>query len=475
MHELVQRFRSVAPAVDGWSIRICRENHDRLMVTRGVLQPVDLIVDLGAMITIRHNGGEGYAATSDLSASGLRAAAERARGWADQSAARALFNVDLAPLSTEKGTRHGPVQRPWSEVPLAERIALLQAASKAFEGDPTLVTWWSGVWASEVESLFATSAGGEIQQQAHFMAPTLRVIASDGSDSIMRSMGRSECRQGGVEVLDTVGFHDAGPRLARQARELLKAPQCPSGKMDVILAADQMVLQIHESIGHPLELDRILGDERNFAGTSFVQPEMFGSFQYGSEHLNITFDPDHEAQFASYGWDDDGTRAERSFVIKDGVLLRGLGGLTSQARSSLPGVASARSCRWSRPTLDRMANLNLEPGDSDLPGLIAQVEHGVYMESNLSWSIDDSRNKFQFGCEYARIIENGELGEVVKKPNYRGVSSAFWRGLKGVGSADEFRLMGTPFCGKGEPNQVIRVGHATPPCLFGDVDVFGGA
>lgn len=241
-----------------------------------------------------------------------------------------------------------------------------------------------------------------------------------------------------------------------------------------MLAPDQMVLQIHESIGHPLELDRILGDERNFAGTSFVTPDMFGTFRYGSELLNVTFDPTVSGQLASYGFDDEGTRAERRHLIRNGILERPLGGAVSQARAEMPGVANARACSWNRPPIDRMANLNVEAGDTPVDDLIGAIERGVYMETNVSWSIDDSRNKFQFGCEYGRMIVDGELAEVVRNPNYRGISQNFWRNLAAVGDADSLEVMGVPNCGKGEPNQVIFVGHASPPCHFADVEVFGG-
>ena len=245
--------------------------------------------------------------------------------------------------------------------------------------------------------------------------------------------------------------------------------------MDLLLAPDQMVLQIHESIGHPIELDRILGDERNYAGTSFVTQDMFGSYRYGSDLLNVTFDPTRPEQLASYGYDDEGTPALKEFIIKDGILLRPLGGAISQARADCAGVANARACSWNRPPIDRMANLNLEVGDSSFEEMVASVERGVFMQTNCSWSIDDSRNKFQFGCEYGRLIEDGQLKGLVKKPNYRGISATFWRNLKMVGDQETYLVMGTPNCGKGEPNQVVRVGHASPTCLFADVDVFGGA
>ena len=160
--------------------------------------------------------------------------------------------------------------------------------------------------------------------------------------------------------------------------------------------------------------------------------------------------------------------------IEGGILKRGIGGKLSQVRSGLPGVSCSRSSSWNRPPIDRMGNINLEPGEATLDDLISQVERGVYMETNCSWSIDDSRNKFQFGCEYGRLIENGKLTEVVKRPNYRGISANFWRNLKDVGNSSTMELLGTPYCGKGEPNQAIRVGHGSPSCLFTGIDVFGG-
>jgi predicted Zn-dependent protease len=236
-----------------------------------------------------------------------------------------------------------------------------------------------------------------------------------------------------------------------------------------------MMLQIHESIGHPLEIDRILGDERNYAGWSFVKPQDFGRLQYGSPLMNVSFDPTVAHEFASYAFDDNGVEARKEFLVKDGLLVRGLGGIESQARSSLPGVANARACSWNRPPIDRMANLNLEPGTSSLAEMIASIDRGVLMQTNRSWSIDDFRNQFQFGCEYAKLIENGKIVKTVRNPNYRGVTVSFWNSLKKVGDRSTFGVFGTPNCGKGEPNQMIHVGHASPACLFEAVEVFGGS
>ncbi|NJN23201.1 MAG: TldD/PmbA family protein, partial [Acaryochloridaceae cyanobacterium RL_2_7] len=177
----------------------------------------------------------------------------------------------------------------------------------------------------------------------------------------------------------------------------------------------------------------------------------------------------------SYAFDDAGLPATREYLIQEGKLLRGLGSSESQVRSQIDGVANFRATSWNRPAIDRMANLNLEPGDASFNDIISSIESGVYMESNQSWSIDDYRNKFQFGCEYAKKIENGKLTKTLRNPNYRGITNQFWGNLEKVGDASTLEVYGTPFCGKGEPNQCIRVGHASPVCAFKEIEVFGGA
>jgi len=474
---LEARFRKIAPEADYCSLRYQSETDEMVSVRQDVLMPVADGTDAGAMITVAQDGGIGYAATSDLTASGLREAARRALRWAKRSAGRAVTDFSKLPHSSAVGTYETPVQRPWKSLGLGERIDLVKAESARLKTDDRIVDWFAAVAATEGESLYVNTHGARIEQRFQFMLPILSVTANEGGETQKRTLGGYGLgRQGGLEVLEEVGFHSEAPRLSEEALALLSAPDCPSGTMDVVLAPDQMILQIHESIGHPIELDRILGDERNYAGTSFVTMDMFGSYQYGSKLLNVVFDPTRPDQMASYGFDDEGEPATREFIIKDGILLRPLGGKTSQARADgLAGVATSRASSWNRPPIDRMANLNLEPGDKTVDELIGSVEKGVFMATNCSWSIDDSRNKFQFGCEYGRLIENGELTSLVRKSNYRGISATFWRNLAGVGNEESLRVMGTPNCGKGEPNQMVRVGHASPTCHFSGVDVFGGA
>tara|TARA_B110000467_G_C18291399_1_gene465050 strand:- start:496 stop:1560 length:1065 start_codon:yes stop_codon:yes gene_type:complete len=324
---------------------------------------------------------------------------------------------------------------------------------------------------------FVSSNGSDVVQDFLMLEFDLSATAVDGSNQQTRTFGgmRGTCRQTGKEFFDDLEILAQANKIGEQAIELLSADNTPSGEMDIVIAPDQMMLQIHESIGHALEVDRILGDERNYAGWSFVKLEDFGKMQYGSKHMNITFDPTVSSEFASYAFDDGGLKAEREYLIKDGLLVRGLGGKESQVRSGVEGVANFRASSWNRAPIDRMANINLEPGASSFDEIIGSVEKGVYVESNRSWSIDDYRNKFQFGCEYGRMIENGKFTKTIKNPNYRGISNPFWNSLKMVGNGDTSGIYGTPNCGKGEPNQVIRVGHASPLCLFENVQVFGGA
>lgn len=476
--EIARGFAKQAPACEEWSIRLVRRHNEALSVTRGVADPVRRSEDIGAMITVTTKAGEqtgvGYAATSDISPLGLAAAAREAVAWAKRSAGH-LIAVPKPRSSPVQYDRASTAAISRDSIPVAATTSRLHELAASLKRDDRITNWQASLFYSEEETVFAGSAGDFIRETHNIVVPGIEASASANGETQTRTLGRGGMiRQGGTEQLDELGFWTAGPRIAEEALELLTAPNCPAATTDLLLAPDQMYIQIHESIGHPLELDRILGDERNYAGTSFVTPDMFGIYHYGSPLLNVTFDPFIPGEAADYAYDDDGERAQRCHLIKSGVLQRALGGAFSQSRANIPGVANSRACSWNRPPIDRMANLNIEPGASTFEELVSRVENGIYMETNNSWSIDDSRNKFQFGCERGRLIKNGQLGPVVKNPNYRGVSANFWRSLKGLGNSETVCVLGTPTCGKGEPNQAIRVGHATPPGLFAGVRVFGG-
>ena len=451
-------------------VRYSRETTTQRVVRNGQPEANQSSLEEGAMCEVLVDGHFGYAGTADLSSAGLQRAFDRALATTRATSPHKVHGFTPGHRPRASGSYRSPRQQDLGSTSVAESTDCLLAASQAMQVSGLVVTRSASAMLVQTQIDFFSSNGSDTRQSFDLLDITLAATAAEGVQSQTRSWSRTG--QWGGEMFDRAVFEREGQRTALEALELLHADNCPTGSMDLVLMPDQMMLQIHESIGHPLELDRILGDERNYAGWSFVQPQDFGRLQYGSALMNVSFDPTHAHEFASYAFDDGGAPAARQLLIRGGVLERGLGSLESQARSGLPGVANFRSASWNRAPIDRMANINLEPGDASLEDLIGQVEHGVLMATNRSWSIDDYRNKFQFGCERGQLIENGKLGQVVRNPNYRGVTVDFWNRLAGVGR--EQASYGTAFCGKGEPSQVIRVGHASPPCLFRGVEVFGG-
>ena len=362
---------------------------------------------------------------------------------------------------------------PPDSLSLEQINSLLVDANKWLKYSDEVVSIYAMLRYVNTRTHFVSSSGADIEQDFIFVNSPLSVTAKDGS--VIQTRSESDtCYQAGLEDFNGTSLKARCGKLTKELSELLVADECPNETLPLVISSVQMMLQIHESIGHALEIDRILGDEKNYAGWSFVKMEDFGSLQYGSDLMNITFNPTLEGEFASYDYDDSGHKAEKEFLIKDGLLVRGLGGLESQSRSGLDSVANFRASSWNRAPIDRMANLNLEPGSSTLDEIIGSVERGVYMETNKCWSIDDYRRKFQFGCEYGKMIEDGRLTKTIKNPNYRSISVPFWNSLTMLGDESTFNMYGTPYCGKGEPNQSIRVGHASPACLFNNIEVFGG-
>ncbi len=454
------------------AVRHVRETTTLRAVRNGLPVRNDSALDEGLMCEVLVDGQIGYAATADRSPEGLRRAFARAVDTTRAAAGHKVHGFDTRARPPAQGRFRSARAQPLEQATPHAITECLLAATRAMDGlDARLVTRSAYATLVQTRVRYRSTNGADLAQEFDMVDLGLSATAAEGVQSQTRTWSRTG--QLGAEVFDPARLEAEAQRIAREAVDLLQAENCPTGRMDLVLMPDQMMLQIHESIGHPLELDRILGDERNYAGWSFVRPEDFGRLQYGSPLMNVAFDPQREHEFASYAFDDGGNPARRELLIQGGILQRGLGSLESQARSGLPGVANFRASSWNRAPIDRMANINLEPGTSTLEELVAQVEHGILMTTNRSWSIDDYRNKFQFGCEHGQLIEHGQLTRVVRNPNYRGVTVDFWNRLAGVGREDA--AYGTPYCGKGEPNQVIRVGHASPPCLFRGVEVFGGA
>lgn len=472
--DLQKRLNNLSHQADWLGIREIKETSKHFICRNGKFDQCLTTIDHGCMIEVLVEGQFAYCATSNMTDQALQEACDRAISLAKHMSAWKLF-----PFNVEHRLKASGQYQPTSQLPLSTAVAgdvvkLLLDATEKMKISDKIVNCAAQAALTEQEMTLVSTSGSHIYQRASFVATNLSATAQDGLETQTRSTG-TPCHQGGLEFLKKETFERDAERVAAQALELLKAEQCPTGVYDLILAPDQLYLQIHESIGHPLELDRILGDERNYAGWSFVNLSDFGTLQYGSPLLNVTFDPTVEGELASYAFDDTGLEATRQYIIKDGVLLRGLGGIDSQKRANVPGVASTRACSWNRPPIDRMANVNIEPGESSFADMISGVERGIYMTTNSCWSIDDYRRKFQFGCEYGQLIENGKLTNVLKNPNYRGITSSFWKNLKRVGDASTFEIWGATNCGKGEPNQMVRVGHATPACLFENVEVFGGS
>ena len=466
------------PSIQWMGFRQVREVTKQYYVRDGKPEANDHNDTHGVMVEVLVDGQFGYASTARITEEGLHHAILQAKTQAKTAALFSVFKFTEAQRPKNTSHYQSTSAKPLSSMSAADLYSEMVKISNKLKVSDKIVKTASFVRTVETDVFFVSSNGSNASQKFSLITSDFEATAKNGNivqtrtDSGLR--GRSH--QGGWEFFLTDNLWNRVNTVAEQAIELaFDSIQCPSDQRDLILKPDQMMLQIHESIGHPLEIDRILGDERNYAGWSFVNKEDFGKLQYGSTLMNVTFDPTPKTEFASYAFDDTGAPATREFLIKNGLLVRGLGGIESQARSKLDGVANMRASSWNRPPIDRMANINLEPGASSLEDMIGGVKAGVIMESNRSWSIDDFRNKFQFGCEYGKLIENGKLTKTVRNPNYRGITVPFWTHLKKVGDASTTQEYGTPYCGKGEPNQVIRVGHASPVCLFELIEVFGGA
>ena len=288
--------------------------------------------------------------------------------------------------------------------------------------------------------------------------------------SFPNSFGRHQICAGweAIEAFDLPGNAE---RMAEEAVALLTADPCPAGTMTVILDATQAAMQVHELCGHPTELDRVLGHEAAYAGTSFLTPDLLGTFRYGSEHVTLTADSTRAPGLGTFGWDDEGVAAQRSVLVDQGVFT---GYLSSRETAAAIGQLSNGTMRadgWSRLPIIRMTNINLEPGTSSLEEMIATTEHGVFLEMNRSWSIDDRRLNFQFGTQNGWEIVDGKRTRLVRNPIYSGQTPEFWRSCDAVAGPSEWRMYGVVNCGKGQPSQLMHVGHGAAPCRFRNVRV----
>lgn len=467
-------FKTLKSEADFVAFKTVTEKTRDLSVRNGRPDDISINIDSGLTIEIMKDGHIGYGATSEITESGIKRAFEQAKAMTVAASKFPVHRFDLSVRPKSNGSYISSRQKPLDQISVSEIYDFLKQTSNRLKVNDKIISAVSDAMVIETEQNYISSTGSDFQQNFNIVVSSFSATAQDNGETQTRSFhgGRGNCQQIGAEYFNTARALDDCDHLSREALELLTAENCPIDTRDLILSPDQMLLQIHESIGHPLELDRILGDERNFAGWSFVQQADFGKLKYGSDMMNVVFDPTVSNEMASYKFDEVGNPAERKYLIKDGILMAALGSLESQARTKISGVANSRSSSWNRAPIDRMANINLEGGNMTLDQMISKVENGIIMFANRSWSIDDYRRKFQFGCEYAKEIKNGKLGKTFKNPNYRGVTVPFWNNLAGLSNTTE--TYGSPYCGKGEPSQVIRVGHSSPYALFKNIEVFGG-
>jgi predicted Zn-dependent protease len=471
---LQTEFNKHKSSADFVAFKFIKEKTRDFSVRNGKTEELNDFIDQGLLIEVMINGHMGYGATSELTSEGIKYAFNKARSMTDNASKMSVFKFDKRIRPPAKGNYATSRKIKLDSLSLTQIFDFLKTTSLALKKTDQIITATSDVMLIECSQNYFSSEGAEFNQEFDIIVNSMSATAHDGKESQTRSLhgGRGNCVQAGAEYFNLDAALRDCDEISTQALELLSATDCPTETCDLILAPDQMLLQIHESIGHPLELDRILGDERNFAGWSFVQPQDFGTLQYGSPMMNVVFDPTVTNELASYQYDEVGNKAEKKYLIQNGKLVAGLGSLESQIRSNISGVANSRSSSWNRAPIDRMANINLEGGTQTLEQMISGVEKGVIMYANRSWSIDDYRRKFQFGCEYGKLIENGKLTKTLKNPNYRGVTVPFWNSLTGL--TNNVETYGSPYCGKGEPSQVIRVGHSSPYALFKNIEVFGG-
>lgn len=448
---------------------------DSLTMKNGQVESAAASESQGMGVRALVNGCWGYAATSSLSDEDVTRAAERAVAVAAASAKVAKRRAVLAPLEAVVARWESQCEiDPWS-VPRAHKVDLLrEACARVRSGGNDVRVALAYMKALRERKLFASTEGARIEQIITMTSAGVRAVAVGDGEVQQRSYPGTfdgNVRQAGYEWVEELDIAGNARRAGQEAQALLAAEQCPEAVTTLVLGTNQLALQIHESCGHPVELDRVLGTEASFAGTSFLTPEKIGSFQYGSPLVNLYADSTLPGGLGTFGYDDEGVPACQSDLVRGGVFV---GYLMSRETASELGTesnAAMRASGWNRMPIIRMTNICLAPGCGKLDDLIRDVDDGVFMDGIRSWSIDDRRLNFQFGCEIGYRIRGGRLGEIIKNPTYTGITPEFWRSCDGIAGPEEWVLWGVPNCGKGEPLQVMHVGHGCSPARFRNVRV----
>jgi TldD protein len=479
MKEQLEQAMTLARTLgaDFADVRVKDIRIESLRMENGVLTAATNTRSCGYGVRVYTGGALGFAAGSDMTA--IEAVVRQAYEIA--LASKTLLNApaELDEKPPAQGTYKTPAEKDPFAVPMADRLALLTACHQNMQEEyeaypfvtkPRLRTMGNIEFRSD-EVTFADTDGSCIGQ--HFVQCTGNIAAICISAADTQTRKYINVVRGGYETIEQMDLPNLARTLAKEAAAIIEAPDCPSGEFDIILTPRQMFLQIHESVGHPTELDRVLGSEAAYAGRSFITTEDFPQgFKYGSELVTIVADAHTPGGLGTFAYDDEGVPAQCVTLIDKGHFSAFQ---TSRAYSRAVGVNSGGaglSDGWRNLPIVRMTNINMLPGDQTMDELIAGIEYGFIFGENKSWSIDDLRINFQFACEIAFEIKGGNLtGKIFKNPIYSGKTTEFWSNCDGVGNADTWELVGVPNCGKGQPGQMMRVSHGSSPSRFRKVKV----
>ena len=460
--------------VDYADIRIVRRQKEEIEVKNGRVEAFVEEEDSGFGIRVLLHGAWGFACSSEINKREMERVFGKALKIA-RASSRAIKGKVFFPQREGKidQYRTSIVIDPFHVSP-EKKVELLLRSEALLRLRPKVKISEAFMGSYKTEKIFASTEGAYIEQTIIECGAGISATAIEGSEVQVRSYPnsfRGNFAARGYEWIEELELEKNAERVAEEAVQLLSAKPCPSKVTTLILDSSQLALQIHESIGHPIEMDRVLGTETSYAGTSFLRPEMVGNFRYGSEIVHVFADATYPGGLGTFGYDDEGVEAQRVPIISNGILVNLL---TSRETAPLLGKQSNGTMRadgWNRIPLIRMTNINLEPGTWTLEEMIGETKEGLFLSTNRSWSIDDRRINFQFGTEIGWEIKNGKLGEVVKNPTYTGITPTFWRSCDAIANKDHWQMWGTPNCGKGEPGQVAHVGHGTSPARFRNVQV----
>ncbi len=476
MRDLTSRALDTATALGASyaDVRVVRRLEESINIKSGRLEGVSAGESEGFGVRVLVDGAWGFAASHHLGMDEADRVAGEAVRIAKASATALRNPVELDGRPPAHGRYETPVAEDPFEVPLERKIADLMAADEALRHVDG-IAWTESIFgAQREEKTFAASDGSYTEQVITHVGSGLEANAIDGDEHQRRSYpdNGGAWASAGYEFVRGLDLAGNAERVAEEARELLTAPPLPSGTRTIVLHPSQLYMQVHESCGHPTELDRAFGTEASYAGTSFLTPDMLGDFRYGSDLVDIVADATVEGGLGSFGWDDEGVAAQRVPLIKEGMFVGYLSSRETAPRIGRQSGGAMRADGWNRIPLIRMTNVNLLPRDGmTFEDIVADTDDGLLFETNRSWSIDDRRLNFQFGTEICREIKGGKVGRLYRNATYTGITYELWRSMDAVGDASSWRMWGTPNCGKGEPSQTGHVGHGVSGARFRNVRV----